>query len=146
MRKVASRKATRRKKAVRVIKKAWTVKDLFSNAVWFLLGGLWLGILFAFFGSLLCLSVVGIDLGKECFRASRLFMFPYGKRVDLHPRSHPVANVIWAILPGWVLALMIFVSGLACIFTVIGFFRGLQAFKLAKTALFPFGAEVIYRT
>jgi uncharacterized membrane protein YccF (DUF307 family) len=146
LRKAGTKQTTRRKKAVRVIKKAWTVKDFISNVIWFLLGGLWLGILFVFLGLLLCLSVVGLPQGRECFRMARLYMFPYGKRVDLHMATHPVANVIWAILIGWVLALIIFTAGIALCLTVIGFFRGLQAFKLAKTALFPFGAEIIYRT
>ena len=128
------------------MKQAWTVKDFISNAIWLLLGGLWLGILFAVAGALLYLTVIGRERGREFLRLSHLFMFPYGKRVSLHPTAHTAANLIWAILLGWPLALFIFSAGLACCLTVIGFFRGLQAFKLAKTALLPFGAEVIHRT
>lgn len=131
----------KRSKAKKVIQKAWTVKDVISNAIWFLLGGLWIGLIFGLAGLLLCVTVVGIPLGKQCFRAAFTSMFPYGKRVSLHPSRHPVANTVWAILVGWELALIFFVSGVLCILAVLTFFRGLQAFKLARLAFLPFGAE-----
>ncbi len=131
-----------KKKAVKVIKKAWTVKDIVSNTIWFLVGGLWLGVLFSVFGLLLCITVVGVPRGKDCFRAALVAMFPYGKKVSLHINAHYVANMIWAVTVGWILALVFFATGVACILTIIGFFRGIQVFKLMRLALFPFGMEV----
>ncbi len=136
----------KRKKAEKVLRQAWTVKDIISNVLWFLLGGLWLGVIFGVAGLLLCLTVVWIPFGTQCFRIASVAMFPYGKKVELRVKKHLVANVIWAILPGWVLALIFFASGLACCITVVGFFRGLQAFKLAKAALCPFGAKISARS
>ncbi len=123
------------------MKKALTVKDIISNTIWFLVGGLWLGLLFSLFAALLCVTVVGIPRGKECFSAALVAMFPYGKKVHLHPKMHWTANLIWTVLVGWELALLFVVAGVTCILTVVGVFRGLQAFKLARLALFPFGAQ-----
>ena len=131
-----------KKKAIKVIKQAWTVKDIISNILWFLLGGLWLGILFGFFGVILCATVVGLPLGVQCFRVALVTMFPYGKRVELHPKRNKVANIVWAVLFGWELAVVFLAAGLLCCMTVVSFFRGLQAFKLCRLAFVPFGAEI----
>jgi uncharacterized membrane protein YccF (DUF307 family) len=62
--------------------------------------------------------------------------------VDLNFTEHPIANVIWAVLGGWVIAVIyLFVGVLNCI-TIIGIPRGIQCFKIMKLAFFPFGAEI----
>ena len=113
-----------------------------SNLIWILLGGFVLFLLWAAVGLLLCLSIVGIPLGVQCFKMARLSFAPYGKRVVLNVEEHPLANVIWAVLGGWGMALFYLVVGLINCITVIGFGRGLQCFKFMKLALFPFGAKI----
>lgn len=113
-----------------------------SNLLWLLLGGLVLFFLWAIVGLLLCISVVGIPLGIQCFKLSRLSLAPYGKKVALNVEKHPIANVIWAVLGGWEMALVYLLCGLLNCITVIGIGRGLQCFKLMKLALFPFGAKI----
>ena len=124
-------------------KRIWSIKTRISNIVWFLLGGLWLGLIFVSIGLALCLTVVGIPLGKTCFRHAWVSMFPYGKRVEIHSGRRPIANLLWAILIGWWFSFLCLVTAVLCIATVVGFFRGLQAFKLARLTFFPFGATVI---
>ncbi len=132
----------KRKTAARAIKRAWSIKLLISNIVWFFLGGLWLGLIFAAVGAVLCITLVGFPLGRVCFKHALVSMFPYGKKVEIHSGRRPVANVLWAIFVGWWFSLICLVTGVLCIMTVIGFFRGLQAFKLARLTFFPFGAEI----
>ena len=51
-------------------------------------------------------------------------------------------NVIWLLVSGWELALAHIICGLIYCVTIIGIPFGKQCFKLAKLALFPFGATI----
>ena len=55
-----------------------------------------------------------------------------------------IGNIIWVVFGGFVMALIWFILGLIQFVTIIGIPTGLQAFKLAKLALWPFGKTVIY--
>ena len=118
---------------------------LIANLLWVLLGGIWLALLWGIVGALLCVTVIGIPLGIQCFKAARLFFFPYGKQVDLNFSKHPIANVIWLVLGGWEMALFCLLFGVLNCVTVIGIPTGLRCFKLMKLALFPFGAKIVQR-
>lgn len=115
---------------------------LVANVLWFLLGGLWLGLAWSLLGVILCLTVVGIPFGLQCFKAASLSVAPFGKKVTVNYHKHPVANLLWAILCGWELALLYLVSGVLCCVTVVGIPAGLQSFKLMELAFLPFGAVV----
>ncbi len=115
---------------------------LIGNILWFILGGLWLGLGWAMLGLLLCITIIGIPLGLQCFKAAKLTFAPFGKQVNTHFDAHPVANLLWAILVGWEMALGYLASGVICCVTIIGIPMGLQAFKLMKLAFLPFGATV----
>ena len=113
-----------------------------ANIIWFLLGGLILGTLWLCFGLVLCLTVVGIPLGKQCFKAAKLTVMPFGRKVRTRFGKHPIANTVWMFLLGWEMATGFFLAGLLCCITVVGIPVGLQAFKMTRLALFPFGAKV----
>ncbi len=115
---------------------------LIGNIFWFIFGGLWLGLLWFISGLLLCITIIGIPLGVQCFKAAKLTFAPFGKAVTTHFDKHPIVNVIWVILFGWVMALGYLVSGVICCITIIGIPFGLQAFKMMKLAFLPFGATV----
>ena len=115
---------------------------LISNIIWILTGGLSAAILFFCLGLFLCLSIVGIPLGVQCIKMVELVLAPFGKKVTLRFGSHPIANVLWFIIGGFAIGGACFFAGLLLCVTVIGFPFGLQFFKLAKLAAFPFGAEV----
>ena len=115
---------------------------LIANIIWILFGGIWLALLWLLFGIVLCVTIVGIPFGIQCFKMAWLSLAPYGKKVDLNFTEHPIANVIWAVFGGWVIAVIyLFVGVLNCI-TIIGIPRGIQCFKIMKLAFFPFGAEI----
>ena len=116
---------------------------IISNIIWFLFGGLILALLWGLVGLVLCITIVGIQLGVQCFKIARLSLFPYGARVKLNITEHPIANVIWAVLGGWEIALVYLVFGILNCITIIGIPRGIQTFKFVKLALFPFGAKIV---
>ena len=115
---------------------------LIANIIWFIFGGLWLGLAWGVLGILLCITVIGIPFGLQCFKAAKLTFAPFGKRVNIHYDKHPVGNIIWAILLGWELALGYLLSGVLCCITIFGIPMGLQSFKLMKLAFLPFGSTV----
>ncbi len=64
-------------------------------------------------------------------------------------RSGPlqlIGNLLWLVLAGVWMALGYVIAGIVMCATIIGIPFGLQAFKLAGYALWPFGRTVIYRT
>ncbi len=114
-----------------------------GNVIWFLLGGLILSILWFLFGILWCITIIGIPLGKQCFKFAKLTLTPFGKTVRTSQRTFPLlVNVIWILLSGGELAILHASLGLAFCVTIVGIPFGLQHFKLAELALFPFGSEV----
>ena len=114
-----------------------------SNILWVIFGGLILMLLWAFIGVLFCVTIVGIPFGVQCFKAAKLSLVPYGKKVVLNVGEHPVANVLWALIGGWGMALLYLFFGILNCITIIGIPKGIQCFKIMKLAFFPFGAEVV---
>ena len=55
-----------------------------------------------------------------------------------------IGNIIWFVFGGFLMALGWVIAGILCCLTVIGIPIGLQAFKLAALALWPFGKDVEY--
>ncbi len=52
-------------------------------------------------------------------------------------------NVLWLVLVGWWLAIGYLIAGFLTCITIIGIPLGIQAFKLAGYALWPFGRSVV---
>ena len=113
-----------------------------GNILWFLFIGIGAALSWFFLGLLLCITVIGIPFGKQCFKMASLSLFPFGKTVNSNFGSHPIANIIWAVLFGWELALGYLFAGVIFCITIIGIPSGIQCFKIMKLAFFPFGAKV----
>ena len=115
---------------------------LIGNILWIIFGGLISAILWIVFGLLLCISIVGIPFGVQCFKFAKLSFAPFGKKVQLHYFTHPIANTLWILLFGWELFLVQLFGGILCCLTIVGIPVGLQAFKFSALSFAPFGAIV----
>ena len=116
---------------------------LLGNILWILLGGLFIAIGWALVGLVLCITIIGIPLGLQCFKMATLTLTPFGKTVDYGGGiGSTLVNIVWVILIGWWMALGYVAAGLVNCITIIGIPFGLQSFKMAKLALWPFGAEI----
>ena len=113
-----------------------------GNILWFILIGLWDGLIMFLTGIIFCLTLVGIPLGIACFRIARLTFLPFGKTVTTNYESHPAGNVIWMVLGGAQCAVIYAIVGAIFCATIIGIPFGKQCFKLMKLSALPFGAEV----
>ena len=48
------------------------------NVIWIIFAGLWIAIIEAFFGILLCITIIGIPFGLQHFKLMRLAIYPFG--------------------------------------------------------------------
>ena len=114
-----------------------------GNILWILLGGLIIAIEWALVGLVLCVTIVGIPLGVQAFKMAGLTLTPFGRTVIYGGGvGSALVNVLWVLLAGWWMALSYVAAGLVNCVTIIGIPFGIQSFKMAKLALFPFGAQV----
>lgn len=117
--------------------------SLLGNIIWFVFGGLILGLAYIVFGLLYCLTIVGIPFGYQLMKIGLYAMHPFGKTPIFDPIPMGclslVLNIIWIVFGGIELAIAHLVVGVFFCITIIGIPFGLQHFKLAKLAILPFG-------
>ena len=114
-----------------------------GNLLWFIFGGCVNGLSWGLAGCLWCITIVGIPVGKQCFKLAALSFFPFGKEVEYGGGAGSLLlNILWLLLSGLPLALEHALLGIVLCITIVGIPFGLQQFKLAKLALMPFGARV----
>lgn len=115
-----------------------------GNILWLVFGGLAIAVEWAVVGLILCITIVGIPLGLQCFKMAGLTLTPFGKTVMYGGGvGSTLINILWVVLAGWWMALSYVAAGLINCITIIGIPFGLQSFKMAKLALWPFGAQVV---
>jgi uncharacterized membrane protein YccF (DUF307 family) len=118
-----------------------------GNVLWIVLGG---GILlfleYVIGGLILCLTIIGIPFGVQCFKLSMLALLPFGKRVEGTPASSGllavIMNILWFLAGGLWVVLTHLLFGLLCAITMVGIPFAKQHGKLAALALTPFGHTV----
>ncbi len=54
-----------------------------------------------------------------------------------------IGNILWLVLGGLAIAFGWAVVGVILCITIIGIPFGIQSFKMAKLALFPFGTQIV---
>jgi uncharacterized membrane protein YccF (DUF307 family) len=123
---------------------------LLLNLVWMVAGGgLVIALEYLLGGLVLCLTVVGIPFGLQCFKIARLGLMPFGKDL-VEARTGALGgalglgmNVLWVVVAGiWIfLSHLALAAGLAV--TIIGIPFAIQHLKLAFLALAPFNQQVV---
>lgn len=117
---------------------------LIGNILWIILGGLALSVAWALIGLVLCVTVIGIPLGVQAFKMAWLTLTPFGRTVEYGGGlGSLLLNVIWIVVAGLWMAIGYVIAGAVNCVTIIGIPFGLQAFKMAKLALMPFGSVVV---
>ena len=56
--------------------------SLIANLFWLLLSGLPLALAAVVNGALLCVTIVGVPFGLQCFKLAKLALMPFGAQVD----------------------------------------------------------------
>ena len=118
-----------------------------GNILWIILGGLAIAIGWALVGLILCISIIGIPFGIQAFKMAGLTLTPFGKTVQYGGGvGSALANILWVVLVGCWMALGYLGAGVLNCITIIGIPFGIQSFKMAKLALWPFGERLVVGT
>lgn len=129
---------------------------LLGNLLWFVFGGLFMGLAWALVGLLAFVSIAGIPWGRACFTIAEFTFWPFGReavnREVLNGRRDigtgpfgVIGNIVWLLVAGWWLALGHLISAFFDFITIIGIPFGVQHVKLAGASLFPIGLTIVTR-
>lgn len=116
-----------------------------GNIVWFLLAGLWSWLAWSIAGFLLCLTIIGIPFGLQCFKIAQFGLFPFGREIDLSSATGCGSflwNILWFLFFGWELALLHLTSAFFLCISIVGIPFAFPCLKLAVLSLMPFGARI----
>ena len=121
--------------------------NLLLNIIWLILCGFIVVISYLLGGIVLCLTIIGIPFGIQCFKLAGLALMPFGREIrEKKPPGGALAvimNVIWIILPGLELAVFHLIMALLLAITIIGLPLAVQHLKMTRLAILPFGYEVV---
>jgi len=54
---------------------------ILMNLLWLLCGGIWIALTHAFFGLLLCITIIGIPFGLQHFKMTAVALNPFGRDI-----------------------------------------------------------------
>ena len=111
-----------------------------------LLGGIEMALAYAIAGLLAFLLIVTAPLGVAAFRLAGYTLWPFGRSLVEKPTAgagSALGNVVWTLVFGWILALGHLLAAFVNAVTVICIPFAVAHLKLARTALVPFGHEVV---
>lgn len=125
-----------------------------GNFLWFILGGVVMGLAWWLVGLIAYLTIIGIPWGKACFVIGNFTFFPFGReaisRKELNNKEDIgtgalglIGNIIWFVLFGLWLAIGHVTLAVADFCTIIGIPFGIQHLKLAGLALAPIGQTIV---
>jgi uncharacterized membrane protein YccF (DUF307 family) len=128
--------------------------SVIGNFVWFVWGGVLMGLGWWLAGLVAFITIIGIPWGKACFVIGQFAFFPFGKeavsRKELSNSDDVgtgglglIGNIIWFIFAGVWLAIGHLISAVLCFCTIIGIPFAIQHLKLAGIALAPIGKTIV---
>jgi len=119
--------------------------NLIGNIIWIVFGGFLIFFEYLIGGLILCLTIVGIPFGIQCFKLAVVAIAPFG--MEFQNTSRPsgcistLLNILWIFCGGIWIALTHLLLGILFCITIIGIPFGMQHFKLMTLAFTPFGQE-----
>lgn len=120
--------------------------NLIGNIIWLVFGGFIVFLEYMVSGLLLCMTIIGIPFGIQCFKIGILTLFPFGKSIREVPTTSgclsTIFNILWIVLGGIWIALTHLIFGILLAITIIGLPFAKQHFKLMSLSFTPFGKEI----
>jgi uncharacterized membrane protein YccF (DUF307 family) len=121
--------------------------NFIGNLIWLIFGGLAAAIGYIVGGFILCLTIIGIPFGLQCFKLAGLVLWPFGRRIVPSNNSmgclSVLFNIIWLLCGGLYTALVHLLFAALLFITIIGIPFARQHLKLMELSLMPFGKQVI---
>ena len=121
--------------------------NFLGNIIWLIFGGLLAAFGYIFGGFVLCITIIGIPWGLQCFKLAGLVLWPFGKKIINTSSSSGclslLCNIIWLLSGGLYTAIVHLVFALILFITIIGIPFARQHLKLVELSLMPFGKQVV---
>jgi uncharacterized membrane protein YccF (DUF307 family) len=118
-----------------------------GNVLWLLFGGLLSALGYCIGGLVLCLTIVGIPFGLQCFKLASFVLWPFGRTAISTTAASGclplLLNIIWIFCGGLWLAIGHIALGMLLCLTIVGIPFGRQHFKLIEISLMPFGKRIV---
>lgn len=118
-----------------------------GNLIWLVFGGLITALGYVVGGFVLCLTIVGIPFGIQCFKLAGFILWPFGRMAVNTGASggclSVLLNIIWIFCGGLWVAIGHIVFGCLLFLTIIGIPFARQHFKLVEISLMPFGKKIV---
>lgn len=120
--------------------------NLLGNIIWLIFGGFAVFLEYMAAGIVLCISVIGIPFGLQCFKIAIVSLVPFGREVRDSPHDigclSLIFNIVWIFVGGIWIALTHLFFGILLAITIIGLPFARQHFKLMSLCFAPFGKEI----
>ena len=127
-----------------------------GNILWFVFGGIWMGLGWWLAGLIAAITIVGLPWAKACFVIGQFAFLPFGKEAvsravvngteDIGTGTlGTLGNIIWFLCAGLWLAMRHVATALALFVTIVGIPFGWQHVKMAGLALAPIGKTIVKR-
>lgn len=114
------------------------------NLIWIVTGGWFTALWWLLAGLALCVTIIGIPLGRQAFKMAALTIAPFGRTIVYGGGAASfIGNVVWLLLVGFEMMVAYLAVGLVFCCTIAGIPFGAQLFKMAKLSLMPFGSAVL---
>jgi uncharacterized membrane protein YccF (DUF307 family) len=121
--------------------------NLLGNLIWLIFGGLWAALGYIFGGFVLCITIVGIPWGLQCFKLARVVLWPFGTKIVPSKSGDGClslfANIVWLICGGLYTAFVHLVFAFILFITIIGIPFARQHIKLMELSFMPFSRQVV---
>jgi uncharacterized membrane protein YccF (DUF307 family) len=122
--------------------------NFIGNIIWLIFGGFLAAVGYLFGGFILCITVIGIPWGLQCFKLAGLVLWPFGKEVVPVKNGGGclslIFNLVWLLFGGFYTALVHLVFAAILFITIIGIPFARQHLKLMELSLMPFSRQVVY--
>ncbi len=122
--------------------------NFIGNIIWLIFGGFLAALGYIVGGFVLCITVIGIPWGMQCFKIASLVLWPFGKKVVSSNGGSgclaTLCNIIWLICGGFYTAVIHLVFAAFLFITIIGIPFARQHLKLMELSFMPFGKSIIY--
>ena len=121
--------------------------NLLGNILWFIFGGFISALCYFIGGALLCLTIIGIPFGVQCFKLGIFVLRPFGLQAVQTEKSSGclsvILNILWLLWTGLGIAIIHIAFGCLLCITFVLFPFGMQHFKMVEVALLPFGKKIV---
>ncbi len=121
--------------------------NFIGNLIWIIFGGLAAALGYVVGGFTLCMTIVGIPWGLQCFKIATVVLWPFGKKIVPSQSSGGClflfCNIIWLLSGGLYTAFVHVIFAALFFISIIGIPFARQHLKLAALSLMPFGKNIL---